>query len=794
MQKEKFQYICATMLHVKRVFYLIVFLSCYGFATAQNNCEFTFEGTVIDNHDDQPLVGAVVRLNDTSVKITDENGKFSFENLCKQNYNLNISHIDCEPLNETILLNNSISRRFYLEHHEQYLEEITIETQRRKAEQSKAIVTVTEEEIQQKQGKAYGDLLEGVQGVNLLKTGSTIAKPIINGLHSQRIVTINQGVRLEGQQWGLEHAPGIDSYSVQQIDVIKGAGTVEYGSDAIGGAIIVNSPSLPDQYGYKIAPTLSYFSNGQNMSGAVAVEGKQKVAGIPLSFTAQGSIRKAGNLQSPNYFLDNTGVNEQNFLVSGGYVGDDYGVEVKASQFNSELGILTDSHIGNASDLLAIIENGQPFVDRGFSYDINRPRQDILHEIIEGNGYLRTKWGKLEASVARQYNKRDEYDRFNDVPGLSLKTQTYTGKLSLDHSLGDSWNGKIGIDGLLQDYAFNGFYLIPEYEYGQFGAYISESLQLNDGLLVEGGLRWDAKEYRYELPFNSFDEVDESEIDYESKGAEIGYVKNRFQNLWSGSGGASLELTEDLLTSVYVGFGVRQPLPNELFSDGVHHGTALYEVGTPTLENEYAKHVQINVSYFANDLRADFHAYSNHINDYIYLRPDENLGTKQTIRGAFPIHRFTQEDAVITGFDFSLVKDVLSNKIQLSTQGTFLWGTNTSKNEPLIYMPQNKVLLGGNYNATNLWEFGLQYQHVFEQKRLPESIEDFGTIPDGYGILNASISKETAVLDHPLVIRANVENGLNTSYKNYLDRFRYFAEAPGVNFGIQLNYLINKTN
>ena len=105
------------MLHVKRVFYLIVFLSCYGYATAQNNCEFTFEGTVIDNHNDQPLVGAVVRLNDTSVKITDENGKFSFENLCKQNYNLNISHIDCEPLNETILLNNSISRRFYLEHH-----------------------------------------------------------------------------------------------------------------------------------------------------------------------------------------------------------------------------------------------------------------------------------------------------------------------------------------------------------------------------------------------------------------------------------------------------------------------------------------------------------------------------------------------------------------------------------------------------------------------------------------------------------------------------------------------------
>ena len=377
------------MLH-KRVFIFLALLFLTNELLAQANCNVSFSGIVIDNHDDKPLVGAVVQLGDDQVAVTDENGKFSFVNLCADEYELTISHIDCEPFEQTIPLNQSIEKVVYLEHHEQYIEEITIESERRKAELSKGNVIISSEEIKEKRGKAYGNLLEQTTGVSLLKTGSTISKPIINGLHSQRIVTVNKGVRLEGQQWGLEHAPGIDSYSVNDIEIIKGAGTVEYGGDALGGVILVGAKHLPDTYGFQVDPTVAFHSNGRSVSGNIHLYGKEKIVGIPLSYQAQASMRTAGNLRAPDYYLDNTGGREKNFFINAGYVGDDFGLEAKVSQFTSDLGILTDSHIGNRTDLLAIIENGQPFVDRGFSTEIQNPKQNILHEIIDINSYYQT--------------------------------------------------------------------------------------------------------------------------------------------------------------------------------------------------------------------------------------------------------------------------------------------------------------------------------------------------------------------------------------------------------------------
>jgi iron complex outermembrane receptor protein len=82
-------------------------------------------------------------------------------------------------------------------------------------------------------------------GVTTLQTGSSISKPVIHGLHSNRILIMNNGVRQEGQQWGSEHAPEIDPFIATRLSVVKGAAGVRYGSDAIGGVILVEPEELP---------------------------------------------------------------------------------------------------------------------------------------------------------------------------------------------------------------------------------------------------------------------------------------------------------------------------------------------------------------------------------------------------------------------------------------------------------------------------------------------------------------------------------------------------------------------
>src|SRR5688500_19161669 len=71
-------------------------------------------------------------------------------------------------------------------------------------------------------GLVISEALSKINGVTLLQTGSTISKPVIHGLHSSRILTIVNGVRQEGQQWGNEHAPEIDPFIADKLTVIKG--------------------------------------------------------------------------------------------------------------------------------------------------------------------------------------------------------------------------------------------------------------------------------------------------------------------------------------------------------------------------------------------------------------------------------------------------------------------------------------------------------------------------------------------------------------------------------------------
>lgn len=761
-----------------------------AFVHGQAKCDLIFTGQVIDSHNDEYLIGAIVSLDGVKKTVTNSEGYFTIENLCAKTYKLSISHIECEPLKEQVNLKGSKMKVFYMEHHQEEIEGIIIEQSRKAGEEAKSSQQIKKEELQAKQGQTFGDLLTSVEGVTLLKTGSTIAKPVLNGLHSQRVLVLNNGIRQEGQSWGSEHAPEIDPYTAQDVTVIKGAGSVEYGADGLGGVVVVKPSPLPLQYGLSVEPSVGLFSNGRSISSSVNVLGKQNVFGLPISFQAQGSLKKGGNLHAPKYHLDNTGTTENNFQLRAGYLHDNYGVEVKWSEYNSELGLFSGSHIGNREDLIAIIENGRPFVDRGFRYVIERPRQEIIHEIAQVSAYKKTKLGHIDVEFARQYNSRSEFDRYDNIPGLKLKTETYVGKASLKHSLKEKMNGKVGFEVLSQNYRFDGFYLIPEYQQKAIGGYVFENYELNHRLFFEAGLRYDAKQYDYQIPFRSFKRIDKDAIQYDKIVGNIGHSSNSYSNLWTGSFGFVYDATNNLQLSPYIGYGVRQPLPNELFSDGVHHGTANYEVGNPSLTPEKAFTVQLNAEYSDEKTSAYVNLYRNGINDYIYSFPDQSLRPIFTIRGYFPVFATRQSDVTMLGADYELKRQFVNNKLKLTTSGAFLKADDKTLNEPLILMPANRVEHSVKYNFSELVSTKVQLQQVFKQNRVPNSIEDYAQPPSAYNVLNLSASYDAQLFKNNLTLTASVDNLLNTQYKDYLNRFRYYSDELGRNIGLRMNYLI----
>src|SRR5690606_19019356 len=106
------------------------------------------------------------------------------------------------------------------------------------------ISIVSDAELMPHRGKSLGEMLQNVQGVTNIMSGPGIFKPVIQGLHSQRVLVLNNGLRQEGQQWGVDHAPEIDPFVASEIEVVRGAEAVRYGSEAMGGVIIVNAAPL----------------------------------------------------------------------------------------------------------------------------------------------------------------------------------------------------------------------------------------------------------------------------------------------------------------------------------------------------------------------------------------------------------------------------------------------------------------------------------------------------------------------------------------------------------------------
>ncbi|MDZ7846155.1 MAG: TonB-dependent receptor plug domain-containing protein [Owenweeksia sp.] len=142
------------------------------------------------------------------------------------------------------------------------------------------------------------DVIEGLSGVTTLESGNSIVKPVIHGLYGNRVVTTNNGIRQEDQQWGLEHGLNIDLNTAENLAVIKGAAAAQYGPGALGGVLKIEPAPLP--YGKEKSGQagITMQSNGRGGS----LRGKLQEGTLQnFAYRAQFSHKRLGDLQAPDY-------------------------------------------------------------------------------------------------------------------------------------------------------------------------------------------------------------------------------------------------------------------------------------------------------------------------------------------------------------------------------------------------------------------------------------------------------------------------------------------------------------
>ena len=741
--------------------------------SAKDGCAITLSGKIIDSDSGEPLPASTVTLSPQLKRlISDERGSFSFGLLCAGTYTLEVQTVGYTPYKKQLVLSKGQSLTVRLHQQDVALGEVEISGHRSASASPNTAASISGRELDMTKGGTLAASIQSIPGVNMLQTGATIAKPVIHGLHSNRILILNNGIRQEGQQWGSEHAPEIDPFIAKNITVVKGSEAIRYGADALGGVVLVEPPALPSSPPLHVELNAAGSSNGRGIAGSATLSGgitKWKGFGWRL----QGTTKKAGNVRSADYYLDNTGVKEINYSAAAGYTSTKMSVEGYFSHFNTKLGILKDSHIGNVNDLITRISFGRPFFDVPFSYGIDAPMQKIRHDLFKLKGHLHLADGtNLNATYGFQFDNREEYDQrrvLTGKPTLDMHLSTHTLDLNIEKLNEQGWKRITGIS--LVNQVNNSVQgtgvtpLIPNYDSFGAGAYAIVRHIKNEREL-EAGLRYEYK-YLDALGYNRDKELYGGTHHFNNLSASLGGVWH-FGPKW--------HLRSNL------GLAWRPPAVSELYSNGLHHGTVSYEIGDANLKAERSYKWLNSIEYQTEKLSFELDGYINHIEHYIYLKP--SLSYFENIRGAFPVYNYTQTNARLIGADLNLTYH-LTPYIEYGLKGSVIRARDVSNNAYLPWIPSDRVrnsvkltLPEKKTFSGSFLEFG--YRFTARQDRYePES--DYASPPPAYHLFDASVGTEWKTRTNSLLVSLTAENLTNRLYKEYLNRFRYFAHDLGRN-------------
>ena len=797
-----------------RIYALVVLLFAQLTTTSQN-CTLTLSGKVIDLHDGSLLSGATLVVAETETVVqTSMDGVYSISNLCSNTtYSIKVLHSSCETKTFSLKILGDSVRDFKLEHHLEELNEIILEG---KAYENKT-TTVLEKNINQETLEQYsagtlGDALNSLSGVSSLNKGNGIVKPIINGLHSSRIIMINNGVRMQDQEWGKEHAPNIDVNSVGRLTLVKSASALQYGGDAMGGIIIAEGPKVAIKDSLYGKTMLFGASNGRG-GGITSQLTKSFENGI--YGTAQGTFKRFGDVEAADYVMSNTGLYEKDMSLRIGLNRFNYGVEGYYSYFNTDIGILRSSHAHGAADQIRAIESDIPLTIREFTYDIGYPKQNVTHQLSRIKAFKNLGDYTLEIQYDYQLNRRFEYDirvgNDRDKPALDLKLDTHTILIDLNGSFEDL-NFKSVIMGRFQTNFANpetGIRrLIPDYDKYDFGLYTVLDKKINDKFEIETGVRFD---YSYMDVFKFYKNSIWEERGYdilfpdlvieEFSNQVLVNPELEFKNL-SATLGFNYKIDDNNTIFINHALSSRAPNPAELFSDGLHHSIARIEVGDLRFKSEVGNKTSLTYSHVGKTFNFSINPFVNNIRDFIVIEPVE---IRETIRGNFQVWEYRQTDAQLLGVDIDASFSI-NEKINLNHQLSIVKGYDNTLNEPLINMPpvntKNEISYQ-NKKLQNL-KISLQSEYVFAQNEFPnnnfevylpitETYEevDISSTPDAYHLLNLNASMDFKTSKKSsLSVGLGINNLLNTSYRNYLNLLRFYSDDMGRNFllNLKLNY------
>jgi len=778
---------------------VLLYFSLYAITFAQNS--FEIKGIVIDNKTHQPIEGANI-ISNNLFSISSSTGEFTIKNMTKETYTFTVSCIGYTPKTFTVNTAAKIAPiTISLNESETVLNEIEVQgkTKKREIQESPTVsYVVSEEFLNKNRENSLMQTLSKIPGVSTISIGSGQSKPVIRGLGFNRVAVVQNGIKHEAQQWGSDHGLEIDQYGIENIQIIKGAASLLYGSDAIAGVVDIQPTKTPLKNSFNGEVNLLGESNNDLLGVSAGVQARKD----KWYYRGRLTYRDYGDYKVPtdkinyeNYIFEldnnnlrNTAGKEANASFSIGYTSDYINSETFFSNVNAKNGFFANAHG---------LEVRSSSIDYDSSNrDIDYPFHKVNHFKITNNTSITLDNHTLHFDLGFQNNHREEHSEPSPhgyMPKPSNTKEREFNKNTYALNIRDAFNPNnqhdivAGLNIEFQNNSIGGWgFLIPKYNRFTIGAFAYDQFEINSNLHFLAGIRYD---YGL-LDTKSYFDWYQSTVNNNDGSTSYVYLQRSqnktldFGNI-SASAGLSY-LQKNTTYKINIGKSFRMPLSNELASDGVNYHMYRYEKGNLDLDPEESYQLDIDIDHTAELFSVGISPFVNFFENYIYLNPTSNY--YETLQ----IYEYTQSKVFRIGGEFRASSTIVKN-LQLDVSAEYVYSNQTSgakKDFTLPFSPPLSGLFTINYQLKDFLFFNkpqlsANYKIAASQSEIVPPEEQ----TDGYQVVNMSLVTEMDLIKNnaPVEMRIKLNNVFNTKYFDHTSFYRLIdVPEAGRNLSISL--------
>ncbi|MGZ4041698.1 MAG: TonB-dependent receptor [Bacteroidia bacterium] len=774
--------------------------------------QVSLSGTIKNKETKEPLPGAIIYFPDLRAGASSVNdGSFKINGLPKVKTLIQVKLIGFKTFVAAVDLTSTTTLDIELEESVIEEEEIVVTGTSHATEIKRSpvpMVSIDHKYLEQNSSTNIIDATIKIPGLSAVTTGPNISKPYIRGLGYNRVLTLFDGVRQDGQQWGDEHGIEIDQFLIDRIEVVKGPASLIYGSDALAGVInLLPANPLPEGT-LKGSFTGNYQSNNNQVAASLNLGGNSK----GFNWSVRASKKQAGNYQNKvDGKVYGTKYNESDLNLNVG-VNKSWGYSHINISYYDNIQEVPDGYRDSASrkfvKQISEEDTVRPVVSNSElnSYDINGLHQRVQHmRVFSASSFFIGK-SKLAINIGAQQSVRREFShpQFINIPGLFLKLSTMTYDVKFYFPEIKHWDVVAGINGMFQQNN-NGAateFVIPDYHSFDLGPFVFIKRSIGK-LDIAAGARYDLRSFVNEDLFTTTDAVTgfDKKIGYDPKDTtqvkQFSSYSHTFSG-FSGSFGGTYNFSEKFCLKGNIGRGYRAPNISEISAKGIHPGTGFLQLGDANFKPEFSLQEDLGLFFESKHISGSIEVFNNIISNYIYNERlvglwgnDSNFIQNGNL---YPVYKFTQTKAHLYGGEFSFdIHPHPLDWLHIENSVSMIYATNLGGNGSHVtdstrYLPfippfHTNTEVRGDFKkqvgcfAGIFIKVGVQYYAA--QIRVYSAYRTETKTP-GYTLLDAGIgtkviNKKGATL---FSITINGSNLADVAYQNNMSRLKYFDNYP----------------